>query len=320
MDIKCQPYIYEIEPTNTCPYKCYMCPRGKGKMKRPVGFMPLRTLELVLSQADRSQKLMRLHHFGEAVLHPDFPEFVRLTREAGFIPTISLNPASLNEELIERLIKSGPGIVCFSLDSLRSDRLYRIRGIKESAEYCLKMIRLFIEKSRLSGLPIFKIIQMVSLEVNRDERDRFLELKDIFQGDDIHVYISKNYGFGDLTLIKETDSGEENAVLAGAFPCSAPFDEVAILWNGDVVLCCYDYDAYNVIGNINDTPLSQIWTGQRVEKMRTIFYTTTTSTLPLCKDCYLAPHRFNEPFSKQNKGLREEEYILSLLSPLNILQ
>lgn len=309
------PYIYEIEPTNSCPYRCYMCPRGLGKMKRSVGFMSLNSFEKILAQASPSQKLLRLHHFGESILHPDIGPFIRLTRQAGFIPVISLNPSSLTADMIELLIDSGVGIVCFSLDSLNSERLTRIRGIRKPVKYCLKMIELFIGRSRYASNPVFKVIQMVSLTINMDERAAFLSLKERFPEDDIYVYISHNYGFGDISLVNETAEGEGTEVNKNSFSCTAPYDEAVILWNGDVVVCCYDYDGINVIGNIHEASLSYIWHGEKAERLRGAFSRKTTDKLSLCSNCFLAPHRFDKFAESQNKGLWEEEYLLRLFPP-----
>ncbi len=309
------PYIYEIEPTNSCPYTCYMCPRGLGKMKRSVGFMSLNSFEKILAQVSPSQKLLRLHHFGESILHPDIGPFIRLTMQAGFIPVISLNPSTLTADMIELLIDSGVGIVCFSLDSLNSERLTRIRGIRKPVEYCLKMIELFIGRSRYASNPVFKVIQMVSLTINRDERAAFLSLKERFPEDDIYIYISHNYGFGDISLVNETAGGEAAEVNQNSFQCTAPYDEAVILWNGDVVVCCYDYNGSNVIGNIHEDSLSSIWHGERAERLRDTFSRKTTGKLSLCSNCFLAPHRFDKFAESQDKGLWEEGYLLNLFPP-----
>lgn len=309
-------YIYEVEPTNACPYKCYMCPRGRGEMKRAVGFMSSDTFERIVEQVSPKQRMLRLHHFGEPVLHPDLPLFIRIAKSAGLVPALSLNPASLDPVIIDRMIDAGVGIVCFSLDSLNSEKLYRIRGITRPVEYCLNMIDYFIKRSRLSQ-PIFKIIQMVSLTINRDERDSFLSLKERYPDDDVYVYISGNYGFGDIQLIRETDGEAVPGILASDTVCSAPFDDVVILWNGDVVLCCYDYDGFNVIGNINDAPLIEIWRGDRVNHIRDLFRERDTQRLSLCSNCYLAPHNHQiTKDSRLRRGLSEERHIFGLYKPL----
>ncbi len=306
------PYVYEIELTNVCPYRCIMCPRGRGEMTRQVGYMSIELLKQILSQVSKEQRLLRLHHFGESVLHPKIGECIWLVRQEGFIPVLSLNPASLTESEVDEIIDSGVGIVCFSMDSLNTERLKMIRGIDCSAEYCLNIIDYFIHRSRRSGHPIFKVIQMVSLSINRDEHEEFLELKKRYPEEDVYVYISLNYGFGDIGLVAETDKDSAVEVLANRHICSAPFNDVVVLWNGDVVLCCYDFNGENIIGNLREQKLNEIWIGHKAEHIRSLFVSGDTDRLVLCKKCYLAPHKDENKDGTLKRGIDEERYILSL--------
>lgn len=310
------PYIYEVEPTNSCPYGCIMCPRGRGVMKRPVGFMSVDVFRIVLEQVPPDQRMLRLHHFGEAVLHPKIYSFIRLTAQQGLIPALSLNPSTLDDGMTDRLIESGVGIVCFSLDSLRTERMTAIRGIRKTVEYCLERIDYFISKSRRSTEPVLKIVQMVALAANEDEREEFLALKKRYPEDDVYVYISGNYGFGDMALVRETAGAEEEALRSGGAPCVAPFTDVVVLWNGDVVLCCYDYDGFNVIGNVGEQSLKEIWNGGKAEEIRKLFRKRESGRLEFCGRCYLAPHNFDgSAVAPRQKGLDEERYILNLFPP-----
>jgi len=311
------PYIYEVEPTNACPYRCFMCPRGQGRMTRPVGYMPLTTFQRVLSQVSPFQKMLRLHHFGEPVLHPELPLFISMARDAGLIPLISVNPSSLTEKLIRKLVEGRIGIVVFSLDSLRSDRLHDIRGVKKTAEYCLDMIDAFISLSRESGSPVFKVIQMVSLTANEDERQTFLALKDQYPEEDVYLYISGNFGFGDIELVKETCRGGDSRLEAERVLCRAPFDDIVVLWNGDVAVCCYDYDGSNVIGNINDSSVKKIWSSEKASALRRRFLEKDTRDLTVCGKCYAAPHTDTRSVLHHGtvRGYLEENYILNLFGP-----
>jgi radical SAM protein with 4Fe4S-binding SPASM domain len=286
-------------------------------MTRKVGFMPLGSFERMLEQIPSRQRILRLHHFGEALLHPDLVSFIRLSRSAGFIPLISLVPSGLTGDLIDKLVDSGIGIVCFSLDSLRSERLKKIRGITKTAEYCLEMIDDFILKSRSAPEPILKIIQMVSLTLNRDERLSFLSLKERYPDNDVYVYVADNCGFGNRELVRDTNENAEGDRGTGTC-CSAPFDDVVILWNGDVVLCCYDHDGFNVIGNINEDSLKNIWQSEKVKRIRDLFMGQKTGDLPLCGTCVLAPHHIIASTTvRAQRGLADEKLVLDLYQPLN---
>jgi hypothetical protein len=306
------PYIYEVETTNACPYRCIMCPRGRGSMTRPVGFMKPEDFETLVGQVPEEQKILRLHHFGEPVLHPDIADFIMLARQRGLMPALSVNPSSLTEQLIERLVESGVGILCFSLDSLKSERLLTIRGISRSAEYCLEMIDYFVARSRRGARPVFKILQMVALTINSDEREDFLSLKERYPGDDVYVYLSANYGFGDAALVRETCEEASPGLCAGASFCNAPFEDAVVLWNGDVVLCCYDFDGINRVGTIRRETVRDIWHGEPIGRIRRVFERKDTAQLALCRDCFLAPHRNLPDGFPLGRGYNEEEQILRL--------
>lgn len=311
------PYIYEIEPTNHCPYKCIMCPLGIGKMTRPKGFMKIDVLSNLLTQFPEGQKLVRLHHFGEAVLHPEIHTMLKMINDHDLIPILSLNPATLTPVLVKKIVSGmKKGAVCFSLDSFSDQGLSAIRGIKRSFKDCWNMVEHFIDESRSSDSMISKVIQMVCLELNIGDRDEFWKIKEKYPEPDVQLYLADNTGFGNLDLIEKTLPGGSPGTLKQAVTCGSPFYEVSILWNGDVVLCCYDYDGFNLIGNVNEKSLEQIWQDKKIEHLRMIFGKKKTKALPLCRDCFQAPHNFPKDTPLINKGLREEKLILNMLSEM----
>ncbi len=307
------PYIYEIEPTNHCPYKCIMCPRGLGKMRRPKGFMKLETLGRLLDQIPATQKMVRLHHFGEAILHPQIDTMIRFVEERGLVSVISLNPSTLTPQISRKLIAAGISIICISLDALSDDGLFRIRGIKRPFKECWSMIEDLIEASRNSSSFVLKVIQMVKLQLNKQDREKFRRIKEVYPESDVYLYPAANTGFGDLRLVEKTLPGGSQGLLSGADPCGAPFVQVSILWNGDVVLCCYDYDGFIVIGNVCEKPLSDIWQDKTVKRIRGLFKERKTGSLPLCANCYQAPHNFPEEIPLSMKGWEEEIQVLDIL-------
>lgn len=311
------PYIYEIEPTNHCPYKCIMCPRGLGRMHRSAGFMKMDTFSSLVKQFPVNQKLVRLHHFGEAVLHPEIDTMIRMVADVGLISVLSVNPATLSSALIQKLIKSGIHIICFSLDALSDEGLLQIRGIKRSFKECWAIIEEFIRISRESGVSVLKIIQMVRLKHNEDDREEFWKIKNKYPESDVYLYLTENYGFGDVNLIEKTTPGGSAYISSGSKSCGAPFSEVSILWNGDVVLCCYDYDGFNIIGNVHEKSLSEIWHDIKVNEVRRLFRSGQSWKLPLCAGCFQAPHNFSEKQDFTRKGYEEESVILNIFDKRN---
>ena len=51
-------------------------------------------------------------------------------------------------------------------------------------------------------------------------------------------------------------------------PCTDIYKQLGIYWNGDVVPCCYDVDAKEVMGNILKSDLETIWNSSKYQDFR----------------------------------------------------
>jgi radical SAM protein with 4Fe4S-binding SPASM domain len=102
----------------------------------------------------------------------------------------------------------------------------------------------------------------------------------------------------DVVRIKAfcTWDGNADAVnrLAGIAPaqatirqnvtCRWPWRSVSVLWDGDVVPCCFDFDKRFVLGNLGFETLASIWHGSRMQSLRAEFIGNNV-TNQLCRNC-----------------------------------
>jgi radical SAM protein with 4Fe4S-binding SPASM domain len=51
--------------------------------------------------------------------------------------------------------------------------------------------------------------------------------------------------------------------------CSHPFESTGIFWNGDITLCCDDYNGELVVGNVRDKTIDEILNGEKAQRIRT---------------------------------------------------
>jgi radical SAM protein with 4Fe4S-binding SPASM domain len=58
-----------------------------------------------------------------------------------------------------------------------------------------------------------------------------------------------------------------------------------ILWNGDVVPCCYDFDGRMVLGNLRQQSIAEIWNGAAYGKLRRADEALDFSAYPICQVC-----------------------------------
>jgi MoaA/NifB/PqqE/SkfB family radical SAM enzyme len=51
-------------------------------------------------------------------------------------------------------------------------------------------------------------------------------------------------------------------------PCKDIYHQLGIYWNGDVVPCCYDVDGSEIIGNVLEHSLKEIWDDKKYREFR----------------------------------------------------
>jgi MoaA/NifB/PqqE/SkfB family radical SAM enzyme len=50
--------------------------------------------------------------------------------------------------------------------------------------------------------------------------------------------------------------------------CHHLYNYLAVLWNGDVTTCCHDIAGKNILGNLKEESLSEVWHGNKIEALR----------------------------------------------------
>ena len=70
--------------------------------------------------------------------------------------------------------------------------------------------------------------------------------------------------------------------------CPHPFKDFGVLWNGDVSLCCLDYDATLKVGNVNDHSVEEVLKSEASNKLRASMY-GLEKLHPTCVKCQSRP-------------------------------
>lgn len=73
--------------------------------------------------------------------------------------------------------------------------------------------------------------------------------------------------------------------------CAKPFREVSVKWDGCVSLCCVDWRRVTEFGNVNDTPLEDIWQNELFAASRRILIKGDRKKIKLCSGCDHPSHR-----------------------------
>jgi radical SAM protein with 4Fe4S-binding SPASM domain len=83
------------------------------------------------------------------------------------------------------------------------------------------------------------------------------------------------------------DRSKRRASRAWLGHCPIPFASASVLHNGDVLMCTHDWAREEVIGNLRDHTLAELWNGKRMREIRALISQRQYEAIPACRHCSL---------------------------------
>lgn len=272
-----------IEITNVCNLSCSFC---IGNVRAP-RFMSIDEFSYVIQQAKPYTNHIYLHVLGEPLIHPQLETLLTAAYHFGMSVNITTNGTLLAKT--QKVLLEAPALrkVSVSLHSMEPDSTYR----KE--EY-LRDVASFVTAATDKG--IFCDLRMWNIGANDiDNEAIFIPLC---------YLLGLNNAAQEAARIKIGESG--NTILAPrlflgkaarfTWPsmtelrteqpifCHGLRNQVAVLSDGTVVPCCLDSRGDIALGNIFQTPLAQILSGERAQALYKGFSARQPSE-ELCRRC-----------------------------------
>jgi MoaA/NifB/PqqE/SkfB family radical SAM enzyme len=107
----------DMELTNQCSNDCLMCPRDA--IIRPKGIMSEGVFKAVSEKLITEGSLITFSGMGDPLSHPKVFERIIDIRLKGGDVGIVINPASLNEDISQKLVEAVPNSITLSFPSIR---------------------------------------------------------------------------------------------------------------------------------------------------------------------------------------------------------
>lgn len=272
-----------IEITNVCNLSCSFC-IGNVRVPR---FMSTDEFSHVIQQAKPYTSHIYLHVLGEPLLHPQLEELLAVANYFGMNVNITTNGTLLSKT--QKILLNTPALrkVSVSLHSMEPGSAY----CKE--EY-LRDVASFV--SAATGKGVFCELRMWNLGANDIDNEaifnplcRFLGLDNAEQ----EAALNKICETGNTTLAPKLFLGkaarftwpsmDEPRTEQPIF-CHGLRNQMAVLSDGTVVPCCLDSRGDIALGNVFETPLAQILSGERAQALYKGFSTRQPSE-ELCRRC-----------------------------------
>ncbi len=258
-----------IETTNACNAKCVICPHHKmtREVQRIDGDLYRRIIDECVEYGCRE---VHLHNFGEPFLDKRLEEFVAYAKGAG-LPKVKIfsNGSIISEQRARGVLQAGIDEIKVSFDGATAEEFERIRYPLKFDKVVDNMVRLVKIRDEL-GSPARIYVACCSTSDKTQTMAMLESMVDGFSFGKIHNWGTEDYETARTKLRK---------------PCRRVWETFTVLSNGDVSLCCLDYDGSVILGNVHRQPIREIWRSEKYRDIRHAHRRAEQHRLALCGRC-----------------------------------
>lgn len=274
------PNSIQIEPTEGCNLACAFCGIASirqnnasrksgthGTSSSPYRFMSVALAERIAREMRRLRWNSRIEiaMHGEPTVNKLLPAIISAFR--AHLPKayilLTCNGAGITERARFQ------EVLCSGLNTLALDDYKHAKSVP--------VIRQFVHQL---GVPVYEYpLQKQGNPHRRDDSVKVVIIKDISDNTD-----------GNHKLHNQGGNSGGPAPATKPMRCVKPFRELAIRWDGNVALCCDDWQGRYKIGNVNDLTLDSIWNHPRLDAARRRLYLGKRD-FGTCKGCDVPPNR-----------------------------
>ena len=278
MSYKYIPDTMNIETVLGCNARCIMCTVESWSRKH--GMMPEAVFETILEQmGDFKENLRSVALFldGEPLVDR-FLEHRIIRCKSADIPQVGFttNGSLFNPNRTHDILEAEPDWIVFSLDSMEKETFEKIRvrlKFERVQENVHEVIRQRNKKKKKTRI----IARFIEQDYNRGQFDEFKEyFSQLLNNskDEIHFSGTHNWalGNGDGFDYGNTSCG----YLDGKF---------VVFRDGQVPLCCIDFDGANMMGSIMNHHILEIFNSDSFNRARIIHKKGLRASMEVCRTC-----------------------------------
>lgn len=287
------PVHLTIEPTNACNLRCPVCETGNGSMARRTGFLDFDRYCNLIDQVAPHTAVLMFYFMGEPFLNKRAYEMIRYARQKGmWVETCS------NGDYVDAkgVIYSDVNEISFQIGGMTQEthEKYRVRG--DLARVQKNLLELLELRRQMPNSNVLVNVGFVVMRHNEHEVPDFLTwarkigvdranvidpcVRSVVEG---HALLpqDRRYWFYD------EEAFERGVLKPKHLPdneCTWIWNSVVVNWDGSVVPCCRDPNGTNTFGNAFETPLSEIWNGEKMRAFRKRIV-SDQGNVDICKLC-----------------------------------
>ncbi len=289
-----RPVSISFEPTTHCNLRCPECPSGLRSFTRPTGMLDPDFFKQQIDQLYPDLVYLIFYFQGEPYLHKHFLEMVQYASSKNIYTATSTNAHYLDEETARRTVESGLDRLIISIDGTTQEvyEQYRIGGqlekVLEGTRHVVKWKR---QLKRKTPHIIFQFLVVRPNEHQISEVYRLakalgvdevaLKTAQIYNYENGHELIPTIDRYSRYRLTREGKYRIKNKLLNH---CWKMWHSCVITWDGWVVPCCFDKDAWHRMGHLAEKSMKAIWNDRSYRQFRAALL-QSRSEIEMCRNC-----------------------------------
>lgn len=311
-----------IELTNICNFSCEFCP--DHLMKRPKGKMPLDMVKSILDEVSSTNaaKLVLFHLMGEPLLYQHLIAASLYAKQKNIAVCITTNGSLLELEILEGLIEAGVSRIILSLQT-PDEKTFLLRGAKglsfeQYAHNIISITKRFQRDTGNTKLTIsflssplrtllIPVMPEISIADKSDELRKHIilwaemitnntplqnnmdmvkcQIKKVAAFRENKIDITNNISFTTRILGDWAAHASAKKIINAVFGyCPGIQENFGMLWNGDFVFCCTDFDGKTSTHNFKQTAIIDYLKSEAVQKTAKGFQRFRIMH-PYCRKC-----------------------------------
>ena len=290
------PFIINVDPADSCNFKCKFCPSGNRALMKNVG-RPFKTMDFELykkiiddiCEFEKPIKVLRLYKDGEPLLNPRFAEMVKYAKEKKCSERIdtTTNASLLNPKRNLEIIEAGLTRINISIEGVNEKQYLEFSNYKIDFDKLVGNIHHFYENKKKCEV----IIKINGDTISDDDNKKFYEIfGDIADG----VYIEHIMSCWPEFELKGVEVNKEFGIYGQPIKevqvCPYVFYSFSINSDGSASACFLDWSRKLIIGDAKSESVKDIWNGEKLLNYQKMFLKKKRKEHPVCRDCGQMSH------------------------------
>ena len=273
----------QIQTVSGCNAHCIFCPNKKTELQiEPGRRMDMALFHKIVEELiEGGVERLSPYLMNESMLDSDLPErvaYITKRKSPAQYTKINSHGGLLTERMAKGLLDAGLNRLTFSVHGIEPEPYEQVMNLK--LDRVLANIDRFLELKREGGYQRPRV--RIAMLVTKMLEPQLPKIREYWGSRGIKIKLNKLENRGHHKGI-QSDKIASHALRTFDW-CNRMFDQIYILHDGRLVMCCADWEQTGIMGDASRNSIREIWNGEKYDKYRQRFLAGSVKGM-ICDGC-----------------------------------